>query len=228
MIRQTSLELSSPLNILISNFNLDIKELEYKDIPDEKLASLYVNNKDDYAFNELVSRYGDKIFRLAMRITKSPQIAEEVLQNVFVKLVEKLGMFRGESKLSTWIYTISTNECFRYIRTRNNRNLKDISVDEYNDKNKGMSSDVLQIKDDDYNPEDKAINMERVKMLDKAVNELAEDYRTVFQLRDIEGLTNKEVAEVLGLSLSAVKSRILRARTQIKNKLSNSFPEYKN
>ena len=77
------------------------------------MLSLYVNNRDDYAFNELVSRYGDKIFRLAMRITKSPQIAEEVLQSVFVKLVEKLGMFRGESKLSTWIFSITTNECFK-------------------------------------------------------------------------------------------------------------------
>jgi len=228
MIRQTSLELSSPLNTLISNFNLDIKELEYIDIPDEKLASLYVNNKDDYAFNELVSRYGDKIFRLAMRITKSPQIAEEVLQSVFVKLVEKLGMFRGESKLSTWIFSITTNECFRYIRNRNKNNLREISVDEYNDKDSRISSEGLPIKDEDSNPEDTAINLEQREILDRAIDELSEEYRVVFQLRDIEGLSNNETAEVLGLSLSAVKSRILRARTQIKNKLSNSFPEYKN
>ena len=97
MIRQTSLELSNPLNSLISIFDIDIKKLEYKNIQDEKLASLYVNNRDDYAFNELVRRYGDKIFRLAMRITKSPESAEEVLQSVFIKLIEKLGTFRGES-----------------------------------------------------------------------------------------------------------------------------------
>lgn len=228
MIRQTSLELNNPFNLINTNFDLDMQEHKYIDITDEKLASLYVNNRDDNAFNELVNRYGDKIFRLAMRITKSPQSAEEVLQSVFVKLIEKLGTFREESKLSTWIYTISTNECFRYIRNRNKNNLREISVDEYNDKDSGISSEGLPIKDEDSNPEDTAINLEQREILDRAIDELSEEYRVVFQLRDIEGLSNNETAEVLGLSLSAVKSRILRARTQIKNKLSRIFPKYKN
>jgi len=72
MIRQTSLELNNPFNLINTNFDLDMQEHKYIDITDEKLASLYVNNRDDNAFNELVNRYGDKIFRLAMRITKSP------------------------------------------------------------------------------------------------------------------------------------------------------------
>jgi len=143
-------------------------------------------------------------------------------------LIEKLGTFREESKLSTWIYTISTNECFRYIRNRNKNNLREISVDEYNDKDSGISSEGLPIKDEDSNPEDTAINLEQREILDRAIDELSEEYRVVFQLRDIEGLSNNETAEVLGLSLSAVKSRILRARTQIKNKLSRIFPKYKN
>ena len=187
-----------------------------------------MNNRDDYAFHELVRRYGDKIFRLAMRITKSPESAEEVLQSVFIKLIEKLGTFRGESKLATWIYSISTNECFKYIRNRNKGDLKGISVEEYKDKDKVISSEGLLIKDEDYNPEDTAISIEQIEILDKAVNELPQDYRVVYQLRDIEDLSNKEVAAVLGLSLPAVKSRILRARIQIKNEISKFFPEYEN
>ena len=221
MIRQTTLETKNPLNYLNSDLNLTKKEPEYQNIADEKLAALYVNDKDDGAFTELVNRYGDKIFRLAMRITKSPQAAEEVLQSVFVKLVEKLATFRQESKLSTWIYTISTKECFRYLRRRNNS--KETSLEELSEREDGTSSVGLQIKSDDYDPENSAINLEISELLDKAVNELEHEYRTVFQLRDVEGLSNSEVAEVLGLSVPAVKSRILRARTQLKNKLSKSF-----
>ncbi|NIV41464.1 MAG: hypothetical protein GWN11_07200 [Candidatus Dadabacteria bacterium] len=81
--------------------------LTYIDMSDEKLAVLYVKNKDELAFNELVSRFGDKIYRLSLRITKSPQLAEEVLKLVFIKLIEKLGDFRGSSELATWIYTIT-------------------------------------------------------------------------------------------------------------------------
>ena len=78
----------------------------------------------------------------------------------------------------------------------------------------------FQLENPESNPEDNAINTELSQLLDKAINELAEEYRTVFQLRDVEGLSNNEVAEILELSLPAVKSRILRARTQLKNKLS--------
>ena len=228
MISQTSLEISNPLNTLYPNFNLNLKELEYKNMQDEELASLYVNDRDNYAFNELVSRFGDKIYRLAMRITKSPDSAEEVLQNVFINLIQKLGTFRGESKLSTWIYTITTNECFRYISNRNKYNFKEISVEEFKEKDKDLSSEGLTINDEVNNPENSAINLERINILENAVNQVPEEYRVVFQLRDIEGLSNKEVAEVLGLSLPAVKSRILRARVQIKDKISKFFPEYKN
>ncbi|NIP38844.1 MAG: sigma-70 family RNA polymerase sigma factor [Candidatus Dadabacteria bacterium] len=223
MIRQTGLGVSNPLNFINSNSALDIKEQDYKDIEDEKLAALYVNGKDDAAFSELVNRYGDKVYRLAMRITKSPESAEEVLQRVFVKLVEKLGMFRGDSKLSTWIYSVSTNEAFRYLREKNSS--REYSLDELSDKESDMSSGWFQPRDNNPDPENNAINSELSEILDKAINQLPKEYRTVFQLRDVEGLSNIEVAKILGLSLPAVKSRILRARTQLKNKLSKRLKQ---
>ena len=227
MIRQSIFIDNKVIPILNGNIESIGEKLSYKDLKDEKLASLYVNNKDDDAYNEIVNRYGEKIFRLAMRITKNPESAEEVLQNVFVKLIEKLGTFREESKLATWIYTVSSNEAFMFLRGKNKNNSREISVEEFNNYDSGSSYESLQIKYEGFGPDDSAINVEQSELLDKAINELPEEYRVVFQLRDVEGLSNQETADVLGLSLPAVKSRILRARNQLKKKLAGYFPEYK-
>ncbi|NIX15949.1 MAG: sigma-70 family RNA polymerase sigma factor [Candidatus Dadabacteria bacterium] len=216
MLLERAIETGNKTNYLSTN-------LDYSNIADEKLAALYVDRNDDNAFNELVNRFGDKIYRLAMRITKSPESAEEVLQRVFVKLVEKLSLFRGDSKLSTWIYTVSSNEAFRYLRERNGS--REYSLDELSDKNSDNTSGWLQPMDTNPDPENNAINSELLEILDKAINELQEEYRIVFQLRDVEGLSNIEVSEILGLSLPAVKSRILRARTQLKEKLSRRIKQ---
>ena len=227
MFRQANLSDIKTIPILSGENDSYSDQLSYKELPDEKLASLYVSNRDDYAYNEIVNRYGEKIFRLAMRITKNPESAEEVLQNVFVKLIEKLGTFREESRLATWIYTVSSNEAFMFLRGKNKNSSKEISVEEFNNKENGSAYEGLQIKYDGFGPDDSAINVEQQELLEKAINELPEEYRVVFQLRDVEGLSNQQTAEVLGLSLPAVKSRILRARNQLKKKLGIYFPEFK-
>ena len=172
----------------------------YIDMSDEKLAGLYVKNKDELAFNELVSRFGDKIYRLSLRITKSPQSAEEVLQLVFIKLIEKLGDFRGSSKLATWIYTITKNESFNLLRKMNNYSRTHLSSDN-NYSNEDLPNYEFAGIDTDNNPENIAINSEQTEFLDKAINSLEPVYRLAYQLRDIEGLTNKEAAPVLGIFL---------------------------
>lgn len=227
MLRQANLLDNKIIPMLNGDINSYSTELNYRELDDEKLASLYVKNRDDDAYNEIVNRYGEKIFRLAIRITKNPESAEEVLQNVFLKLIEKLGTFREESKLSTWIYTVSSNEAFMYLRNKNKNNFKEISVEEFTDKEKGYNPEGLQIKDNSYGPDDTAINIQQGEIMEKAINELPEEYRIVFQLRDVEGLSNQEAADILGLSLPAVKSRILRARNQLKKKLAKYFPEFK-
>lgn len=227
MLRQSNFIDNKVIPVLRGDTDSYFAELDYKELKDEKLASLYVNNKDDDAYNEIVNRYGEKIFRLAMRITKNPESAEEVLQNVFLKLIEKLGTFREESKLATWIYTVSSNEAFMYLRGKNKNSFKEISVEEFNSNDNGSAYEGLQIKYDGFGPDDSAINLEQQALLEKAINELPEEYRVVFQLRDVEGLSNQQAADVLGLSLPAVKSRILRARNQLKKKLTMYFPEFK-
>ena len=186
MISQQGFELNSQLKAITSSLYFDIAQQEYKNISDEQLASLYVNERDDYAFNELVNRYGDKIYRLAMRITRSSQSAEEVLQRVFVILVEKLALFRGDSRLSTWIYSVSSNECFRYLREKNGS--REYSLDELSDNQSGEDISRFQPESLNPDPEDRAINTELTDLLDNAINELPGKYRTVFQLRDVEEL----------------------------------------
>lgn len=227
MLRQANLIDNKFIPVLSGKIVSYSTKLNYKELNDEKLASLYVNDRDDDAYNEIVNRYGEKIFRLAMRITKNPESAEEVLQNVFVKLIEKLGTFREESKLATWIYTVSSNEAFMFLRSKNKSSFKEISVEEFNNKDNGSAYEGLQIKYDGFGPDDSAINAQQQEILERAISELHEEYRIVFQLRDVEGLSNQQVADVLGLSLPAVKSRILRARNQLKKKLARYFPEFK-
>lgn len=227
MLRQANLIDNKFIPVLSGKIVSYSTKLNYKELNDEKLASLYVNDRDDDAYNEIVNRYGEKIFRLAMRITKNPESAEEVLQNVFVKLIEKLGTFREESKLATWIYTVSSNEAFMFLRSKNKSSFKEISVEEFNSKDNGSAYEGLQIKYDGFGPDDSAINAQQQEILERAISELHEEYRIVFQLRDVEGLSNQQAADVLGLSLPAVKSRILRARNQLKKKLARYFPEFK-
>ena len=227
MLRQANLIDSKFIPVLSGKIVSYSTKLNYKELNDEKLASLYVNDRDDDAYNEIVNSYGEKIFRLAMRITKNPESAEEVLQNVFVKLIEKLGTFREESKLATWIYTVSSNEAFMFLRSKNKSSFKEISVEEFNSKDNGSAYEGLQIKYDGFGPDDSAINAQQQEILERAISELHEEYRIVFQLRDVEGLSNQQAADVLGLSLPAVKSRILRDINQIKKKLDRYFPEFK-
>lgn len=202
--------------------------VNYGEIGDELLASLFVNNHDDNAFSEIVDRYGDKIFRLALRITRSEESAEEILQNVFIKLIEKLETFREESKLSTWIYSVSSNESFLYLRNRYKNRSRQVSIEELSNNEQNDNNRSYEISDQYYSPDENLISSQHRNILDKAINELPEEYRVVFQLRDIEGLSNNEVADILGLSLPAVKSRILRARNQLRKKLLGFFPQYQN
>jgi RNA polymerase sigma-70 factor, ECF subfamily len=96
----------------------DIAILNPKGLSDEELVRAFLENEDEEGFNEIVNRYGDKIYRLAQRITCSPGDAEEVLQEVFITLIEKLDTFCEESKFSTWLYRVTANASFVHLRTK--------------------------------------------------------------------------------------------------------------
>jgi RNA polymerase sigma-70 factor (ECF subfamily) len=174
---------------------------------------------DSAAFNELVTHYERKIFRLAKHITQSDEDAEDVLQEAFLKAYEHLPDFQGQSKFYTWIVRIAVNESLMKLRKR--KSDRTVPLDEPLDTGEDVVVREIAVWEDD--PEKKYSREELAKILDEAVQSLRQAFRTVFVLRDIEELSTEETAEALGISVPAVKSRLLRARLQLREKLTRLF-----
>jgi RNA polymerase sigma-70 factor (ECF subfamily) len=168
---------------------------------------------DSAAFSVLISRYEGKIFRLAMNITQNREDAEDVLQEAFFKAFEHLDQFQGNSKFYTWIVRIAVNQALMKLRKR--KSDRTVSLDEQIDTGEDMV--VREVAAWDPDPE------EMSQILSEAIDGLTPIYRTVFTLRDVDGLSTEETAEALDLSVPAVKSRLLRARLQLRDKLNRFF-----
>jgi len=174
---------------------------------------------DSAAFSLLIQRYEGKIFRLAMNITQNREDAEDVLQEAFLKAYEHLNQFQGNSKFYTWVVRIAVNQALMKLRKR--RSDRSVSLDEQIDT--GEDTVVREIAAWDPGPEEQFSRAELEHILSEAIEELAPIYRTVFTLRDVDGLSTEETAEALDLSIPAVKSRLLRARLQLRDKLTRFF-----
>ena len=174
---------------------------------------------DTTAFAELVRRYEGKIFRLAQHVTQNREDAEDVLQETFMKAYEHLDQFKGDSKFYTWIVRIAVNQALMKLRRR--KTDKSVSLDEQIDT--GEDTVVREIAAWGENPEQQFSREELGEVLDTAIQSLDPPYRSVFLLRDVEDLSTEETAEALGLSVPAVKSRLLRARLQLREKLTRFF-----
>lgn len=186
---------------------------------DESVLLAQAREGDTRAFSELVRRYEGKIFRLAQHITQNREDAEDVLQETFMKAYEHLDQFKGDSKFYTWIVRIAVNQALMKLRRR--KTDKSVSLDEQIDT--GEDTVVREIAAWGEDPEQHFSREELGKILDSAVQSLEPPYRSVFVLRDIEDLSTEETAEALGLSVPAVKSRLLRARLQLREKLTRFF-----
>lgn len=195
--------------------------IDYKDTPDETLIRNYNDGEDEDAFNELVHRYGWKIHRLAFRITHDMRLADEVLQDVFVILAEKSAGFREDSKFSTWLYKVAVNTSFAYLR-KNARLPGEVSIESYVTYDENGYLHGVEIEDWSTIPDDIVIRREEMRRIEKAISEMPEIYRTVFHLSALDGHTNPEIGEILGLTLPAVKSRLIRAKRILRQKLTQS------
>ncbi len=174
---------------------------------------------DSGAFSELIRHYDRRVFRMAKQITQNDDDAEDVLQETFLKAYTHLDDFQGNSKFYTWVVRIAVNEALMKLRKR--RSDRTVPLDDPIDT--GEDEVVREIAVWDQNPEDTYSREELGTILDEAVQSLKPAYRTVFVLRDIEELSIEETAETLNLSISAVKSRLLRARLQLREKLTRLF-----
>lgn len=174
---------------------------------------------DGAAFTQLVNRYSRKVFRLAKHITQNNEDAEDVLQDTFLKAYEHLGEFQEQSKFYTWIVRIAVNESLMKLRKR--RAGRIVSLDEPVDTGEEMIAREIAVWDE--NPEQRYSRDEMREILTQAVESLPPIFRTVFVLRDIDELSTEETASALGISVPAVKSRLLRARLQLRDRLTRFF-----
>ena len=174
---------------------------------------------DADAFTDLVNQYERRVFRMAKQITQNDEDAEDVLQETFLKAYSHLDGFQGNSKFYTWLVRIAVNEALMKLRKR--RSDKTVPLDEPIDTGEDVVAREVAVWED--NPEQRYSREEMADILNEAVQSLKPAYRTVFVLRDIEEMSIEETAEALGLSISAVKSRLLRARLQLREKLTRQF-----
>lgn len=178
-----------------------------------------VRQGETSAFSTLVTRYNRKIYRLAKHITDSEADAEDVLQDTFLKAFEHLDSFQGNSKFYTWLVRIAVNESLMRLRKR--KTSRTVSLDEPVEN--GDDPVIREIAVWDGNPEQRYSNEELRQILDQAIQNLKPTFRTVFLLRDVEELSTEETAAALDLSIPAVKSRLLRARLELRERLTRMF-----
>src|SRR5947209_17944769 len=179
---------------------------------------------DISAFEQLVKRYDRNVFRIAQHITQNREDAEDVVQDAFLKAYQNLAQFQGNSKFYTWLVRIAVNEALMKLRKR--KTSKTVSMDEDVETEDG--SVPREVADWSPNPEQLFRQAELSDILAKTIQGLPTGFRTVFVLRDVEGLSTEETAETLGLSVPAVKSRLLRARLQLRERLSRYFKKKRN
>jgi RNA polymerase sigma-70 factor, ECF subfamily len=179
-----------------------------------------LRREDEDAAATLVERYGDRVYRLGLRITGSPEDAEEVAQDALWTAARKIGTFKGQSAFGSWLYRIAANAAYMKLRARKSKGreiaMEDVipSFDEEGIHFEPMDDWSLRV-------DEQAVQNELRDVLQHAIDDLPPDYRTALVMHDIEGMSNPDIAETLGISLPAVKSRVHRSRLFVRQKLSN-------
>ena len=172
------------------------------------------------SFEELISRYSNKVFSLASRLTRNTEDAEEVLQDVFVTVHRKIGGFEGKSSFSSWLYRVTVNAAFMKLRKR--KQDQTVPLEELVQ----QAHVVPALKSPEHTYVDSlSIRNEMLEALETAIRKLPDDYRPVFILRDVDGLTSREVSKILDLTVPAVKSRLHRSRLMLRRRLNRFFTE---
>ncbi len=176
---------------------------------------------DRVAFAELMGRYTEKAHNLAIRISRNQEDAEEILQDVFLTVFRKIHLFEGKSAFSSWLYRITVNTAFMKLRKRKQHAA--ISLDEA-----GSAADecCTANRSDSTDMAFMSSRHELRAALEGAIEKLPEEYKVIFILRDVDGLSNHEVGEILQLSVPAVKSRLHRSRLMLRRKLRKFYDDY--
>lgn len=172
------------------------------------------------AAERLVQRYGDRVYRLAMRITGLNEDAEEAAQDALWTAARKIHMFKGESAFGSWVYRITANAAYQKLRTRRQK-AAEISMDDVLPSLDGDGRHFEPMDDWSNRVDEQALQGELRRVLQQAIDGLPADYRTALVLHDVEGLSNPDIAEALNISLPAVKSRVHRSRLFVRKHLAD-------
>ena len=173
------------------------------------------------AFEALVTRYESKVYRLAIRMLRNPQDAEDAIQETFLQVHRGLPGFEGRSAFSTWLFRLATNVCLMKIRHRETEPSKLLPLEDYLPRYE--EGEVPQMVDWTIRPEEALLSKESREKMMEALEKIPPEYRAVFILRDMEGFSNAETGDSLGISIAAVKSRLHRARLALRGLLSDYF-----
>src|SRR5262245_9174911 len=180
---------------------------------------------DAAALEALMERHRSRVYRVAFGITRNHSEAEEVVQDVFLTLFRKIDTFEGRAALGTWLYRVAANAAL--IKRRGKRGQLEPSLEEYlptfRDDGHRAGDRALLLADWSSTPESELLSGEAREILDRALDRLPEHYRALLVLRDVEELSNEEVAETLGESVSSVKSRLHRARMALREVLTRQL-----
>lgn len=179
-----------------------------------------VKQGDGDAMEEIVKRYSNKVYSLAFHITHSSSAAEEIMQEVFLTVISKVGTLENNAYFATWLYRVTTNAAYGYLR-KEKKYIEQTPMDEI-DHDQIVGFDWSEL------PDDVLLSDESKNIIRQAIDALPESMRTIVIMKDVEGLKNEEIADSLGISLPAVKSRLHRGRLMLRDALSAYFSRYAN
>ncbi len=172
-----------------------------------------LQENDPEAYEELIENYADMVYRIAYRILQDPHDAEDAMQETFLTVYRRINSFRGESKFSTWLYRLATNVALDMIRARQRKQGRDVVWDDSEEEGAPLPDTFTPL------PEELLLRQEAIDLLEEAIAHLSPKLRTALVLYELEGLPMREVAEILGISESAAKVRVHRARAQLQKYL---------
>lgn len=183
---------------------------------DERELIAAAQTGDRKALSELVKKYEQTIYNFAFKICRNKDRAEHTMQETFLSMIKNLHQFDNKSKLSTWLYTIVANHCLMLARSSKKYGFTSLDDED-------ATIDESNITDWKISPDRIAENNELKEILDEAIQKLPADYRIVFLLRDVEGLSTEETGKITDLSVPAVKSRLHRARSFLRNEINSKM-----
>jgi RNA polymerase sigma-70 factor, ECF subfamily len=172
------------------------------------------------SYVELVNKYTQKVHNLAFRISRNEEDTEEIVQDVFITVYNKIDKFEGKAAFSSWLYRITANAAFMKLRKR-----KQHQVVSLEDAIEGGTETLVPATD---HTESMGLQHEIRGFLERALEHLPAEYRAIFVLRDVDGLSNQDVSEILGITVPAVKSRLHRSRLMLRKKLQRFYQDYIN